>query len=130
MDFHNLHHDIIEALRGIAGERFVFLDEQTRRAYGHDETEDLVFPPAVVVKPASAEEVSAILKLADANRVPVTTIGGRTGLTDGEGRAPREAAPCLEALAGATACRPGFSRSRSRSSSRRSRTRDRTRPTG
>lgn len=67
----------------IVGKEFVFSDEETRKEYGHDETEDLSFPPAIVVKPRSPEEVSAILKLASKHEIPVTPIGARTGLSGG-----------------------------------------------
>ncbi len=67
----------------IVGKEFVFSDEETRKEYGHDETEDLSFPPAIVVKPRTPEEVSAILKLASKHEISVTPIGARTGLSGG-----------------------------------------------
>lgn len=51
--------------------------------YGHDETEDFVFPPEVVVKPRTSEEVAAVLRFATARRIPVTPQGARTGLSGG-----------------------------------------------
>lgn len=75
--------EIIQKLTQISGADFVFTDEATRLHYGHDETEDYVFPPGVVVKPADAFEVSEILKLANQYKIPVTPIGGRTGLSGG-----------------------------------------------
>ena len=83
MEFTALDTDMIHQLRVIVGESFLFLDEETRNHYGHDETEDYVFPPAVVLKPATAEEISSILKFANQNQIPVTAIGGRTGLSGG-----------------------------------------------
>ena len=61
----------------------VFADDETRKAYGHDETEDLVHPPEVVLKPLNVSEVSAILKYCNEHIIPVTAIGGRTGLSGG-----------------------------------------------
>lgn len=75
--------DIISALRSIVGQQHIFLDDETRRHYGHDETEDYNFPPAVVVKPGTTAEVSAIMKLATEYKIPVVPIGGRTGLSGG-----------------------------------------------
>ncbi len=75
--------EIIAKLQGIVGVSYVFTDEETRNSYGHDETEDLVFPPQVVVKPASAAEISAIVILANEYSIPVVPIGGRTGLSGG-----------------------------------------------
>lgn len=74
---------MIAALESIVGQSFLFLDEATRRDYGHDETEDYNFPPSVVVKPGNTQEVSAIMKLATHYKVPVVPIGGRTGLSGG-----------------------------------------------
>lgn len=75
--------EIITSLENILGKQFVFTDQETRNHYGHDETEDYVFPPSVVVKPANAIEISEILKLANHHNIPVTAIGGRTGLSGG-----------------------------------------------
>ena len=61
----------------------VLFDEESLLAYGHDETEDLVHPPEVVLKPQSAAEVSAILSHCREHSIPVTAIGGRTGLSGG-----------------------------------------------
>lgn len=75
--------EIITRLEGITGSQFVLTDEATRNHYGHDETEDYVFPPQVVIKPGSVAEVSEIMKLANELKIPVTPIGGRTGLSGG-----------------------------------------------
>ncbi|MET0759254.1 MAG: FAD-linked oxidase C-terminal domain-containing protein [Flavobacterium sp.] len=78
-----LNSEMIAQLEKIVGQSFLFLDQETRNHYGHDETEDYVFPPAVVLKPGTPEEISAILKLANQYKIPVTAIGGRTGLSGG-----------------------------------------------
>ncbi|HSD13506.1 MAG TPA: FAD-linked oxidase C-terminal domain-containing protein [Flavobacterium sp.] len=75
--------EILQKLQQIVGESFVFTDEETRSNYGHDETEDYVFPPGVVIKPASVQEISEIVKLANEYKIPVVPIGGRTGLSGG-----------------------------------------------
>ena len=36
-------------------------DPEQLREYGHDETEDYVFPPELVLLPTTVEEVSAIV---------------------------------------------------------------------
>ena len=71
--------EILQKLNSIIGESYVFTDQETRNHYGHDETEDYVFPPSVVVKPANAKEISEILKLANDYKIPTTPIGARTG---------------------------------------------------
>lgn len=74
---------ILQELEHILGKQYVFTDIDTRNKYGHDETEDYVFPPSVVVKPADANEIAAVLKLANQHKIPVTTIGAQTGLSGG-----------------------------------------------
>lgn len=75
--------EMIAQLENIVGQSFLFTDDETRHHYGHDETEDYVFPPSVVLKPANAEEISAIMKVANQHHIPVTPIAGRTGLSGG-----------------------------------------------
>lgn len=75
--------EIIQQLTQIVGANMIFWDLETRQKYGHDETEDFVFPPAVVIKPASTAEISDILKVAFEHQIPVTAIGGQTGLSGG-----------------------------------------------
>lgn len=75
--------EILQKLTDIVGLAYVFTDIETRNHYGHDETEDYVFPPGVVVKPANATEISEILKVANQYKIPTTPIGARTGLSGG-----------------------------------------------
>ena len=74
---------IFQELEKIVGKDYVFSDIETRNHYGKDETEDFVFPPAVVLKPANADEIASIMKIASLYKIPVTPIGGRTGLSGG-----------------------------------------------
>ena len=67
----------------IVGESFVFTDKEILNDYGHDETEDLVFPPHVVLKPTTTSEVSLVLKHCYEHSICVTPIGARTGLSGG-----------------------------------------------
>jgi len=75
--------DLTARLINIVGQSFVFTDEATLNHYGHDETEDYLFPPSIVVKPGTVQEVSEIMKLANEHNCPVVPIGGRTGLSGG-----------------------------------------------
>lgn len=75
--------DIVQQLQTIVGSSYVFTDIETRNHYGHDETEDYVFPPNVVLKPANSTEISEILKVANIYKIPVVPIGARTGLSGG-----------------------------------------------
>lgn len=58
-------------------------DSDSLNKYGRDETEDLLFPPHIVLRPSTTEEVSAILRYCNENRIPVTPSGARTGLSGG-----------------------------------------------
>lgn len=78
-----MNSEIVLALENIVGSAYIFTDEATRKNYGHDETEDLSFPPQIVVKPANTLEVSEILKISNRYKIPTVPIGGRTGLSGG-----------------------------------------------
>lgn len=73
----------IEAFKQIAGADFVLIDGESLRHYSHDETETLSYLPEVVIRPRSAEEISAILRLCNEHGIPVTPRGGGTGLSGG-----------------------------------------------
>jgi len=73
----------IEAFRKIAGEAFVLVDEESLHNYSHDETEDLHYLPEIVIKPKTAAEISAILKICNREKIPVTPRGAGTGLSGG-----------------------------------------------
>jgi glycolate oxidase len=74
---------VYEALVNIVGREFVLVDEESLAAFGHDETERLVFLPAIVVRPRTADEISRIMLLCNQERIPVTPRGAGTGLSGG-----------------------------------------------
>lgn len=74
---------VLKELTVIVGEEFVLTDSDSIDKYGQDETEDFVFPPEVVVKPNTAEQISRIMKLANRFIIPVYPRGGGTGLSGG-----------------------------------------------
>jgi glycolate oxidase len=75
--------EIINEFKTIAGENYVLYDSETLDKYAHDETENLYYLPDVVIKPRTAEEISAILKICNARKIPVTPRGAGTGLSGG-----------------------------------------------
>ena len=79
----NITPEILSQFNEIIGDSYVFTDQETRNHYGKDETEAFVFPPSVVLKPGTSQEVSEILKIANLYGIPVTAIGARTGLSGG-----------------------------------------------
>lgn len=72
----------LEFFLGFMSDR-CFTDSGNLREYGHDETEDLVFIPEIVLKPETPEEVSKILHYCHSNTIAVTPSGARTGLSGG-----------------------------------------------
>ncbi len=76
-----IHH--IEAFKSIVGEQYVFSDAETLDNYAHDETENLHYLPEMVIKPRTAEEISAIMRICNEARIPVTPRGAGTGLSGG-----------------------------------------------
>ena len=82
-NYSSISENILNQVKGIIGGSNVYIDKENLEAYGHDETENLNFPPEILVKPVNVNEVSEIIKLAFENNIPVTPIGARTGLSGG-----------------------------------------------
>lgn len=83
MDFNKITPSILAQLKDITGDAFVFVDEESLNNYGHDETDFHLYPPEVVIKPRTPEEIAAILIIANKELIPVTVRGAGTGLTGG-----------------------------------------------
>ncbi len=79
----NMVLDCLHQFKKIVGDNFVFVDEETLNNYAHDETENLHFLPDTVLKPKTTEEISAILKICNEYKIPVTPRGAGTGLSGG-----------------------------------------------
>lgn len=77
--------EFIEELKQITGPSYVKTDTDLLIAYQTDYESDpkLFHMPEAAVAPASAEEISQILKLANRYKVPVTVRSGGTSLADG-----------------------------------------------
>ena len=73
---------MIDRLRAIVGADFVRTDDESRTAYGVDALKR-GHQADVVVLPADAAQISAILKLCTETRTPVVPRGGGTGYTGG-----------------------------------------------
>lgn len=83
MPFGEVNADVLAALRAALDQGDLLNTPEDLHHYGHDETEDLVHPPEVVVRPRTTEEVARIVKVCAAHHIPITPIGGRTGLSGG-----------------------------------------------
>ena len=78
-----IHLSLEAAFRGIVGAANMITETESLRRYAHDETEELEFLPDIVLKPRTAEEISAIMKICNEHRIPVTPRGAGTGLSGG-----------------------------------------------
>ncbi len=77
---------IVEELKQIVGERYViFGDAEKLEPYSHDEVAEKEYAhvPEAMVRPVSAHEIAAIMKLANRERIPVTPRGAGSGLSGG-----------------------------------------------
>jgi len=83
MNFSNITEEVFQKLIEIVGKKYCLVEKEIIDNYSHDETEDLKFPPEVVVKPGNSDEVSRIMKLAYEHNISVTPGGARTGLSGG-----------------------------------------------
>ena len=77
----------VDKLQEIVGQDWVITNREQMERYLADETADAVRPkPAdnvILVKPKSAEEIAAILKMANREKIPVFVRGGGTGICGG-----------------------------------------------
>ncbi len=76
-------HSLLPKFQQIVGHEFVFIDDENRNHYAHDETENLHFLPDVVIKPKTAQQISEIMILCNDHKIPVTPRGAGTGLSGG-----------------------------------------------
>lgn len=74
--------EVLAQLREIVGAENVIVDPDKVEPYAQDAIKEK-FPPEAVVFPKTAEEISAILRLANERRFPVTARGGGVGYTGG-----------------------------------------------
>jgi len=77
---------IADQLRSIVGDRYVVYDDPDKlEAYSHDEIAESQYAhmPEALVRPASAAEIAAIMKLANREMIPVTPRGAGSGLSGG-----------------------------------------------
>ena len=83
--FNTINQEILKKLNDIVGEQHVVTDAEKMEPYSHDEVADEKYAhmPDVVVKPATAQEIAAIVKMANEKRIPITPRGAGSGLSGG-----------------------------------------------
>jgi len=83
MQFNPITADVLSNIIEIVGSENVFTEAENTERYAHDETEDLVFYPEAVARPDTPDQISDLMRLCNANKIPVTPRGGGTGLSGG-----------------------------------------------
>ncbi len=78
-----LEEECTESFKKICGESNVITSDEGKTNYGQDHTESLHFMPQVVLRPRTAKEISAIMKICNTHKIPVTPRGAGTGLSGG-----------------------------------------------
>ncbi|MCX8479648.1 MAG: FAD-binding protein [Chitinophagales bacterium] len=73
----------ITHFQGLLGIARVGLDQEILTKHASDETEDLSFPPELVLFVHTAKEISNVLRYCNERTIPVTVRGGGTGLSGG-----------------------------------------------
>ncbi len=82
----------------ILGRDAVLQDEQSLQFYGRDWIKDFKPAPSLVVLPAAAEQVQAVVRLCKESGTPLVPSGGRTGLSGGATAAHGEVVISLERM--------------------------------
>jgi len=74
---------VISELSSILSNKRIGTSREMLKAYSYDGTTNWISEPDVVVFPSTAEEISAIMKIANTERIPVTPRGAGTCLSGG-----------------------------------------------
>ncbi|MDR3565666.1 MAG: FAD-linked oxidase C-terminal domain-containing protein [Negativicutes bacterium] len=78
-----MHDQVIKELKQAVGPEHVLTAKEDLLCYAYDATPGFSHMPDVVVIPATTEEVAAVLKLADKEKIPVYPRGSGTNLSAG-----------------------------------------------
>lgn len=83
MKYNHVTPAVVADLEAIVGAKYVWTDRDKKIPYGQDEGTGAACLPDVVVLPASAEELAAVVRLANDAVIPVIPRGTGTGLEGG-----------------------------------------------
>jgi len=75
--------DVVKSLRGVVGKDCVFTELEDRHVFGYDGTPLLFQPPQAVVYVDDAEQIGALLKLANEQQFQIIPRGSGSGLSGG-----------------------------------------------
>ena len=73
----------VDKLRSIVGDKGLILDDQGKHPYLTDWRENYLGSALAIVRPATTEEVAAVVKLCAAEKVAIVPQGGNTGMSGG-----------------------------------------------
>lgn len=79
--YRKLDSAITETLKSFVDSENFKLDNESLSQYGRDYTEDLVYPPEMVLFPVNTQQVSNIAKFCNENSIALTVRGSGTGLS-------------------------------------------------
>jgi FAD/FMN-containing dehydrogenase len=75
--------DFIDKLRAVVGDRGLILDDKDKHPFLTDWRENYLGAALAIVRPATTEEVSAVVRLCAAEKVAICPQGGNTGMSGG-----------------------------------------------
>ncbi len=78
-----LKESIAAELQKIVGKENALTSKESMKAYSYDGTTSWNHEPDIVLFPTTSQEVSAIMKIANAEKIPVTPRGGGTNVSGG-----------------------------------------------
>ncbi len=82
-NFKSITKEDLNYFESIFEQEDILTSEDKLQVYGSDETEDLNFPPEVVILARTTEQISKLLHYCSENTIPVTPRGAGTGLSGG-----------------------------------------------
>jgi len=74
---------IVTEFQKIVGKENALTSPEALKAYSYDGTTSWIHEPDIVLFPTSTQEISAIMKIANAEKIPVTPRGGGTNVSGG-----------------------------------------------
>ncbi|RYY51453.1 MAG: FAD-binding protein [Chitinophagaceae bacterium] len=83
MDFKKITEDDLNFFRSVDGIKDILVDEENIKLCSSDQTEDLCYPPEVVLRPETVDAVSKVMAYCNQHHIPVTPRGAGTGLSGG-----------------------------------------------
>jgi glycolate oxidase len=83
MPFKKISPEDVSHFQSILPEQYVLSDAEHISRCSSDQTEDLSYPPEIVLQPGTVEEVSQIMRYCNEQGIPVTPRGAGTGLSGG-----------------------------------------------